>query len=433
MTDLTGPDDSPTQPNLFNRPPFAGPPPPGFWDELRPQSAPPPQPAWSGTSNYSSGYSPDYDEAAVGIVIPSSGPDRGARRRGALMAVAGVVLATVVVVLATVVIGPHLGSGSGKTDNVAPPITPTGTPTSGSDPTSSVASPSSSGLPSSANSHPASVAPSTSPKPTVSSPKPSVATTTKAGTSTKKVGPAGVTTKTVGSGGTGSAGTKSSSTQPSVVFTTKEPTTTAYQPPPNPPAPSTTASSPVDFGVPTREIQCSNGLIVQLASELSPQTFQARVQSLQSRGQVPGDAAAATSNGSCGIFANQTNTYVLYSGPFGDLRDACNDRLSGPYDAYIKGGNPGTAGSFYSCICPARPHKLPVISSVGQTAQWIGELQRMLGAHLKYSVGGLDNSSWGVYTGGTQAAVQRFQADHHLHPNGVVDANTWAAIQSAGC
>jgi hypothetical protein len=124
---------------------------------------------------------------------------------------------------------------------------------------------------------------------------------------------------------------------------------------------------------------------------------------------------------------------VLYSGPFGDIRDACNDRLAGPYDAYIKGGNPGTAGSFYSCICPARPHRLPTVSSVGQTGQWIGELQRMLGAHLRYSVGGLDNSSWGVYTGATQAAVQRFQTDHHLHPNGVVDANTWAAIQSAGC
>ena len=185
--------------------------------------------------------------------------------------------------------------------------------------------------------------------------------------------------------------------------------------------------------MPIREIPCSNGLIVQLASELNTDAFRNRVSSLRGRGLVPGDAAAATSSGSCGIFSNQSNTLILYSGPFGDLRDACRDRLSGPYDAYIKGGNPGSAGSFFSCICPARPHELPRIGTPGQTSQWIGELQRMLGAHLRYSVGGLDNSSWGVYSDATRSAVKRFQSDHHLEANGVVNAKTWAAIQSAGC
>jgi hypothetical protein len=187
-----------------------------------------------------------------------------------------------------------------------------------------------------------------------------------------------------------------------------------------------------DLGVPVREISCSNGLIVQLASERTPQAFQARVSALRSQGMVPGDAAAATTSGSCPIFANQQNTYVLYSGPFGGLGDACNDRLSGPYDAYVKGANPGTAGTFYSCICPVAPNRLPDVGQNGQTGQWVGELQRMLG-HLRYGVGGLDNSTWGVYTDGTRAAVQRFQSDHHLKATGVVNAKTWAAIKSAGC
>jgi hypothetical protein len=157
------------------------------------------------------------------------------------------------------------------------------------------------------------------------------------------------------------------------------------------------------------------------------------VSNLQGNGLVPGDAAAATTAGSCGIFGNQANTYILYSGPFGDLLDACNDRLNGPYDAYVKGGNPGSAGSFFSCICPANPHALPRITQPGQVDQWIGELQRMLGAHLRYGVGGLNDSTWGVYTAGTRAAVQRFQTDRHLPANGAVNGKTWAAIQSAGC
>jgi peptidoglycan hydrolase-like protein with peptidoglycan-binding domain len=356
-------------------------------------------------------------DAGPSIVIPASGPDRDARRRGAMMAIGGVVLATVVVVLATVIIGPRLSSsGSGPTGNVAPPVSPTGAPNSASDlpsTTSSAASSSAAGDPTTAATASSTAVASRATTVTGGSTATTVTTASQTGARS------GVSSVTVGSGaGSGQATTTSSRSAPPVVVSTIQSTT-----------PTTSAA---DLGVPVREITCSNGMIVQLASEMTPAAFQARVSALRSQGLVPGDAAAATTSGSCPIFANQQNTYVLYSGPFGGLGDACRDRLSGPYDAYVKGANPGSAATFYSCICPVGPNRLPDIRRTGQTGQWVGELQRMLG-HLRYGVGSLNNSTWGVYTAATRAAVQRFQSDHHLRPDGVVNAKTWAAIKSAGC
>jgi len=185
--------------------------------------------------------------------------------------------------------------------------------------------------------------------------------------------------------------------------------------------------------VPIQQISCSDGYIVQLASELTPDKFAARVADLKKQGLVPPDAKAADSSKSCKLFTNQTNTLILYSGPFKHSTDACADRLAGPYDAFIRGANKASAGEFVSCICPASVRDLPTVSKIGTTDQWIGELQRMLAAHLRYSIDDLGIGSWGQYTKDTRAAVQRFQSDNRLKSTGTVDSRTWRALQHAGC
>ena len=119
--------------------------------------------------------------------------------------------------------------------------------------------------------------------------------------------------------------------------------------------------------------------------------------------------------------------------PFKHSTDACADRLAGPYDAFIRGANKDSAGEFVSCICPASVRDLPTVSKIGTTDQWIGELQRMLAAHLRYSINDLGIGSWGQYTKDTRAAVQRFQSDNRLKSTGTVDSRTWRALQHVGC
>jgi hypothetical protein len=171
---------------------------------------------------------------------------------------------------------------------------------------------------------------------------------------------------------------------------------------------------------------------VQLASELDEPRFKARVATLKSAGRLPAGALAADSTRSCRIFTSQVNTLVLYSGPFPSKYDGCAARLAGPPDAYIKGGNAGSAGEYVSCLCPAATAALPRYTAVGQQGVWVGELQRVLGNRLNISVSDL-TGNWGRFTAGTRAAVQKFQKSVKLPSNGVVDARTWSALQSAQC
>jgi len=187
------------------------------------------------------------------------------------------------------------------------------------------------------------------------------------------------------------------------------------------------------LGVPEQQISCSNGYVVQLASELDRATFTQRVKALQQSGQLPDGAKAADSTKSCKIFTNQTNTLVLWSGPYSNPYDGCAARLAGPYDAFIKGASPDTAQKYISCLCPANTKALPKISKSSDPSAWIGELQRTLGGRLNISVGSLGPNDWGRYTDGTRAAVVKFQQEKKLPANGVVNARTWKALQSAGC
>jgi hypothetical protein len=114
--------------------------------------------------------------------------------------------------------------------------------------------------------------------------------------------------------------------------------------------------------------------------------------------------------------------------------------LASPADAFVKSTDPATVGTFRSCLCPAAAGDLPAISTVGQQGVWIGELQRVLGGGLDYTVGAInadpavgDPGRWGTYTAETAAAVRRFQADHGLAATGQVDAATWSALQVAWC
>lgn len=208
------------------------------------------------------------------------------------------------------------------------------------------------------------------------------------------------------------------------------------------PAPATTGAPADPMGGPHENIVCGTGYIVQVASELDQQTFQARVATLRAQGTLPPDVKWTETSTSCGIFMNQRNVFVLYAGPFPDWVAACPARLAGPADAILKRADPAQVGSFPACICPefATAHPPPHIASVGQQDVWVGELQRVLGAQLDYDVGSIndepsigDPGRWGIYTAETAAAVGRFQRDDGLPVTEQVDGATWAALQRAAC
>jgi hypothetical protein len=397
------PDDTPTLPRLFTQ----GSPPPGFWDAPRSGSgAADPDPA--GATGIVPGLA--EDQVPLGTQVASTLPPRSDRRRGALIGVGLVALATVLVVVAALLIGPHLGSS--QADDTDRSAVPPPTPTAGAvDPTSTDRS-----------STPTRGGTTGSSDPTDRS----------GGADEKRAAPQGVVTVTVTASpgtaapttkgpGSKATGTKTSPTKATVKASSKAKTSTS---------PTTKAA---DYGVPTQQIACGDGYIVQLASELTPQAFTQRIASLKQQGLVPQDAKAADSTKSCQLFTNQTNTLILYAGPFRQPYDACQDRIAGPYDAFIKGASPETASDFVSCICPVRPRSLPRFDRVGTHGQWVGELQRMLASHLRYRIDDLGIDTWGVYTPGTKAAVQRFQTDNRLPGNGRVDSRTWSKLQSAGC
>ena len=43
------------------------------------------------------------------------------------------------------------------------------------------------------------------------------------------------------------------------------------------------------------------------------------------------------------------------------------------------------------------------------------------------------SGNWGVFTAGTKAAVEKFQQSAKLPVDGVMNARTWRAVQSAEC
>lgn len=434
------PDDTPTLPNLFAQ----GNPPPGFWDTPRPPDDASRAPAGGGAATGAgpgtgSGGEPQPPRAIprvvpaatgdeqLGVQVASTLPPRSERRRGALIAVGLVALATVIVVAAALLIGPHLGSGQADDDRqVVPPVIPTSatsttggttTPTTSTGPILPPVDPASrTGAAGSSGSDAGSSAAS-APATGSAAASPSVVTVTVTAGSTTT----GTDGSTRGGPRTGTTGATSSSAAAKTSSSTATSKTT------------TTSSQPSRYGVPIRQIGCGDGYIVQLASELSADAFAQRVADLKRQGLVPADAKAANSRKSCRLFTDQTNTYILYSGPFRHRYDACSDRLSGPYDALIRGARPDTSREFVSCICPVGAGSLPTISRVGTTGQWIGELQHMLATHLRYSIPDLGVNSWGVYTPDTRAAVRRFQSDHRMPATGTVDARTWKALQRAGC
>lgn len=399
--DPNGPDDDITLPNIFagptDQPAPAAQQPPGAAAYPPPAAAGyPGPPAWPAA--------PDEDTARHTLLPgwteapPSEGsvlPPRSSRRRSAVIGILGVVAATVVVLVVALWIAPNWGT-SADTNRDAPPTAPirsTQPLTSG--PTSVLASPFSS------SPDPASAAPTSSAPAQVT-----VTVTQKPSSAPSASAPATITTPT--------------------------PKATPKPAPKPTPTPKPTPK-PSPLGVPAQEIACGDGYVVQLASELNAATFAARVAALRAAGQLPAGAKVADSTKSCGIFSNQRNTLVLWAGPFPGPYDGCSSRLSGPYDAFIKGANPDTASKYVSCLCPAKTRALPTISQVGETGVWIGELQRVLGNKLNIDVGPLGATGWGNYTAGTKAAVVAFQKERKIPADGVVNGRTWKALQSAQC
>jgi peptidoglycan hydrolase-like protein with peptidoglycan-binding domain len=209
---------------------------------------------------------------------------------------------------------------------------------------------------------------------------------------------------------------------------------------PVPPAPVTTTVQADPMGGPNVPIGCGSGYIVQVASELDTATFSGRVAELRSSGTLPTGTKWADTGSSCSIFTTQSNVLVLYAGPFASPYDACPARLASPPDAFIKGTTPDSSSQYISCLCPASAGQLPSVTTVGQQGVWVGELQRVLGSKLDYTIGSInadpaagDPGRWGIYTAETAAAVGRFQNDNGLAATSQVDGSTWAALQRASC
>ncbi|MET3807528.1 hypothetical protein ABIB25_004554 [Nakamurella sp. UYEF19] len=359
-------------------------------------------PGWTGM------YPVVATEGAGGALAP-----RPVRRRKAIYAVLAIAAATVIVLVAAILIAPHLGGAGNVADKDGQPTAVASSP--------SVSAPNS-------------VAPAPAPNDGATSGPPSSVvpvTPTPARTVTVTQAP----TRTVATKpGAGTARTTLPRTTPPKATPTPTPpkTTTPPKTAPKTTAPPTPTTPAVVLGVPQKNITCNAGYIVQLASEFDAATFAAHVARLKAAGQVPTGALAADSAGSCKIFTSQTNTLVLYAGPFSSPYAGCAARLSGPADAYIKGSNPDTSGQYVSCLCPTSINALPQYSAVGQQGVWIGEVQRVLGNRLNFNVSDL-SGNWGTFTAGTKAAVLRFQQSVKLPANGVLDGRTWQAIQRAEC
>jgi Putative peptidoglycan binding domain len=199
-------------------------------------------------------------------------------------------------------------------------------------------------------------------------------------------------------------------------------------------SPETSTSAGTDpLGGPVQDIACAPGYIVQIASGLDQDSFVNRIAELRAAGQVPDNAFVANTASSCAIFTSQTNTIVLYAGPFTGPYDGCDARLKAAPDSFIKGTTPETSKDFISCLCPTSAATLPPLTAINQTGVWVGELQRVLGNKLNLDIPDLGADTWGVYTAGTSGAVGQFQGANGLPVTGAVDAATWAAMQSKAC
>jgi len=180
------------------------------------------------------------------------------------------------------------------------------------------------------------------------------------------------------------------------------------------------------------------GYIVQVASELSEDAYRGRVAELRANNQLPAGTHYLTDEGDCGLFTVQSSLWVLYTGPFTSVPDACPTRLTSPPDAFIKGTTDGTRKEYFSCMCVTDVARMPTLPGAAQDAVWVGELQRALRTKLDYDVGQIDADAgvaarWGEYTSGTAGAVARFNADNGLGGGTTVDGQTWSALKSAAC
>ncbi len=361
------------------------------------------------------GLFPGWTGMYPAVATPGAGAGlspRPERRKRALIGVGAVVAVTAVVVGAALLFAPLWNGSANVADDNGRPGTTAATPaaTTGSSATTD-----------------GTLAPS------------SVLTVTVTATGASATGPAG----TAAGAGTARPGTDAPVTRATAATATSptvtSPTVTSatggkptkapgHKPPKK--LPPRAAANPL--GVPQRDIRCASGYIVQLASELDAATFARRVAELKAARLVPAGAAAADSARSCQIFSNQSNTLVLYAGPYRGQYDGCAARLAGPADAFIKGADPGNSRAYISCLCPADAGRLPQITSVGQQGVWIGEAQRALGNRLNVNIPDLDGH-WGVFTQGTRDAVRRFQKSAGVPATGALDTRTWGKLQSAQC
>jgi hypothetical protein len=218
-------------------------------------------------------------------------------------------------------------------------------------------------------------------------------------------------------------------------------TTTTKAAPTTPTTPTTPATRLM--GGDDVAIACDpSGWVLQVASDTSLAGYRTRIAELARDGQLPAGTRWTQVSSGCAIFSpaagtDPHNVYVLYTGPYGSVDEACADRLQAPPDAFVRSTDPSIRTdqtlSRHNCACSsfARP-SLPGGGDL-VTQDWTADLQNLLiGAGTGLSMTDLTGSV-GEYDAATRSAVLRLQQGAGLPATGTVDDATWGAVTAAAC
>jgi hypothetical protein len=127
-----------------------------------------------------------------------------------------------------------------------------------------------------------------------------------------------------------------------------------------------------------------------------------------------------------------TSRYVAYQGPF-STRQACEQRMSQGIQGHLVAQLTTGATEPVQCLCQVSSSDLPVFRPNAETTTadiiFIRALQDLL-THMGRNPPGHLN---GVYDLETQRAIERFQHQHGIFPNGDVNSGTWQQLRRNGC
>lgn len=204
---------------------------------------------------------------------------------------------------------------------------------------------------------------------------------------------------------------------------------------PSPEGDDTQTQGPLDVTAPYANQDCTDGLIVVLASSGDPAQDDKVIQSAAKKAP---DAKYLQTNKSCKTFNQSLNgnpIYAAYLGPFESMGEACQARVDS-----------GTASSYVRmlsldrelreiCSCQDEASALPRLSTktAGQPTYEI-ELRVYDLQTLLYLAGvNPSNTVNGTFGPETRQMVRAFQRQQRLARDGWVGPRTWARLLAENC